>query len=139
MTSLIRYAQICEALTTARCASISESNFRSDAAMGAVVGTPEGAGAVVAPSETPTTAPSAPTSSTPVMRAVPSVVLSASQRSMASARHSGRVEERYVLEKPFGRLGMQVLNTAPPSPHRYVLEKPFGRDHASCCEVREGH
>ena len=81
MTSLIRYAQICEALTTARCASISESNFRSDAAMGAV----------------------------------PSVVLSASQRSMASARHSGRVEERYVLEKP------------------------FGRDHASCCEVREGH
>ena len=103
------------ALTTARCASIAESNFRSDAAMGAVGGTPEGAGAVVAPSETPTTAPSAPTSSAPVMRAVPSVVLSASQRSMASARHSGRVEERYVLEKP------------------------FGRDHASCCEVREGH
>jgi hypothetical protein len=33
---------------------------------------------------------------------------------MASARHSGRVEERYVLEKP------------------------FGRDHSSCCEVRGG-
>ena len=136
MTSLIRYAQICEALTTARCASISESNFRSDAAMGAVVGTPEGAGAVVAPSETPTTAPSAPTSSTPVMRAVPSVVLSASQRSMASARHSGRVEERYVLEKPLARDEIRAQMT---SLIRYVLEKPFGRDHASCCEVREGH
>jgi hypothetical protein len=60
-------------------------------------------------------APSASATSAPVTRPAPSVVMSASQRAMASARHSGRVDERYVLEKP------------------------FGRDHASCCEVREGH
>ena len=99
MTSLIRYAQICEALTTARSASISESDLRSDAAAGSVADA--------------FTAPSASATSAPVTRPAPSVVLSASQRAMASARHSGRVEERYVLEKP------------------------FGRDHSSCCEVRD--